>query len=265
MSTRALTPTPGRQTITCRITDINDLSPDVLGVTLEGDPEAINHLPGQYLELKLDEHTWVPFSIASAGRNDGVIELHIQHRPERDNSARLRELLTLSGELTIRMPGGECVLDVQSERPLLLIAAGTGFAQMKAIVEAVLIDQPSRAVFIWWAAREHRDLYAEYLASEWAARFDNVHFHAVTELALDQPLADSPRIAHYQGRITDVLESALPGLTIEGEPVAVGECDVYLSGSPGMVYACVDVLEEHGVSPDRLFSDVFAYAPRPAR
>ncbi|WP_447956391.1 FAD-binding oxidoreductase [Vreelandella sp. EE7] len=265
MSTRALHQTSGRQTITCRITDIKELSSDVLGVTLKGDPQAINHLPGQYLELKLDDTTWVPFSIASHGRGDGVIELHIQHRPERDNSVRLRELLTLSGELTIRMPGGESVLDSQSHRPLLLIAAGTGFAQMKAIVEAVLEEQPARPVFIWWAAREHRDLYAEYLASEWAARFDNVHFHAVTELELDQPLADSPRIAHYQGRITDVLERALPTLAIEGTPVAVGECDVYLSGSPGMVYACVDVLEAHGAVPDRLYSDVFAYAPRPAK
>ncbi|MFI0474363.1 NAD(P)H-flavin reductase [Halomonas sp. HMF6819] len=263
MSTSTQTPT--REAITCRITDVRALNPDVLGVTLEGDPDAISHLPGQYLELKLDESTWVPFSIASHGRGDGVIELHIQHRPERENSARLRELLTLSGELTIRLPGGECVLDVQSERALLLIAAGTGFAQMKAIVEAVLDAQPARPVFIWWAAREHRDLYAEQLASDWAARFDNVHFHAVTELELDKPLTDAPRIAHFQGRITEVLERALPTLAIEGEPVAVNECDIYLSGSPGMVYACVDVLEAHGAAPDRLYSDVFAYAPRPTR
>ncbi|MFG6668329.1 FAD-binding oxidoreductase [Halomonas sp. HNIBRBA4712] len=260
MSTSTLT--PHGETITCRITDVRELSRDVLGVTLEGDPAAINHLPGQYLELALDDRTWVPFSIASHSRGDGVIELHIQHRPERQNSARLRELLTLSGELTVRLPGGESVLDSQSDRPLLLIAAGTGFAQMKAIVEAVLAEQPSRRVFIWWAAREHRDLYAEQLASDWAARFDNVHFHAVTELELDQPLLKGPRIAHYQGRIDDVLERALPSLSIEGEPVAANECDIYLSGSPGMVYACVDVLEAHGADPERLYSDVFAYAPR---
>ena len=38
--------------------------------------------------------------------------------------------------------------------------------------------------------------------------------------------------------------------------------DVYLSGSPGMVYACVDVLASLGLDPSRVFSDVFAYAPR---
>ncbi len=39
--------------------------------------------------------------------------------------------------------------------------------------------------------------------------------------------------------------------------------DIYLSGSPGMVYACLDVLEAKGATAERVFSDVFAYAPRP--
>lgn len=38
--------------------------------------------------------------------------------------------------------------------------------------------------------------------------------------------------------------------------------DVYLSGSPGMVYACIDTLAPLGLDPERVFSDVFAYAPR---
>ena len=46
-------------------------------------------------------------------------------------------------------------------------------------------------------------------------------------------------------------------------PITPSDCDVYLSGSPGMVYACVDVLERLGVNSERMFSDVFAYAPRP--
>ncbi|MFP3367315.1 hypothetical protein R0J93_27105, partial [Pseudoalteromonas sp. SIMBA_148] len=45
------------------------------------------------LEMKLDDTTWVPFSIANAASDDGVLELHIQHWPERSNSARLRSLL----------------------------------------------------------------------------------------------------------------------------------------------------------------------------
>ncbi|MBR9905790.1 MAG: NAD(P)H-flavin reductase, partial [Gammaproteobacteria bacterium] len=75
------------RTLTCQVTEVENLNPDVFGVTLAGRPEAMQHAPGQYLELKLDDTTWVPFSIASADRSNGVIELHIQHWPERDNSA----------------------------------------------------------------------------------------------------------------------------------------------------------------------------------
>ncbi|MBE0403261.1 NAD(P)H-flavin reductase [Halomonas citrativorans] len=241
------------RTLTCQVTAVEDLNPDVFGVTLKGRAESMQHAPGQYLELKLDDNTWVPFSIASAEQGDGVIELHIQHWPERDNSVRLRNLLQVANQLTLRLPGGECVVDAQSERPLLLIAAGTGFSQMKAIVEATLRDQPERPISLWWAAREHRDLYAESLATEWAQRYPNVTFKAVTEFPLTEPLASGERIHHHQGRVDLVLEKAT---------LTFSDYDVYLSGSPGMVYACLDVLEAKGVVSERVFSDVFAYAPR---
>jgi len=241
------------RTLTCQVTEVENLNPDVFGVTLSGRAEAMQHAPGQYLELKIDESTWVPFSIASAERGDGIIELHIQHWPERDNSVRLRELLQVANQLTLRLPGGECVLDLESERPLLLIAAGTGFSQMKAIIEAVLREQPEREVSLWWAAREHRDLYLEQLASLWAQTYENISFHAVTELPLEEPLAQGERISHHQGRIDQVLKEA---------DITPDAHDVYLSGSPGMVYACLDALDAKGGKLERVFSDVFAYAPR---
>ncbi|GAA3911009.1 hypothetical protein GCM10022228_22730 [Halomonas cibimaris] len=241
------------RTMTCRVSEVEDLNSDVFGVTLEGRAEALTHAPGQYLELELDESTWVPFSIASGDRDDGRLELHVQHWPERSNSARLRELLQVAQKLTVRLPGGDCVLDMSSTRPLLLVAAGTGFAQMKALIEAALAQNPERDIQLWWAVREHRELYLEPLATRWAQTYPHFTFHAVTELALLEPLADGERIMHHQGRIDEVLEDA---------PLTPAGCDVYLSGSPGMVYACLDILAEKGIDQTRVFSDVFSYAPR---
>ena len=241
------------RTLTCQVTEVENLNPDVFGVTLTGRAEAMQHAPGQYLELKIDDTTWVPFSIASVDRGDGTIELHIQHWPERDNSVRLRELLQVANQLTLRLPSGECVLDLESARPLMLVAAGTGFSQMKAIIEAVLHQQPEREVSLWWAAREHRDLYLEQLACQWAQTYANVSFHAVTELPLEEPLAAGERITHHLGRIDHVLKAA---------EITPDTNDVYLSGSPGMVYACLDVLDTKGMPLERVFSDVFAYSPR---
>ena len=241
------------RTLTCQVTEVEDLNPDVFGVTLQGRAEAMRHAPGQYLELSLDEKTWVPFSIASAERGDGKLELHIQHWPERDNSARLRELLQVANQLTLRLPSGDCVLDLDSQRPLLLVAAGTGFAQMKAMIEAVLEHQPERDIALWWAAREHRDFYLESLACQWVRDHANITFHAVTEMPLQEAMTTSERIHHHQGRIDQVLMAA---------DIQPHNCDIYLSGSPGMVYASLDTLTAKGLNHARVFSDVFAYAPR---
>lgn len=240
------------RTLTCLVTEVEDLTPDVFRVQLEGRPEAIAHDPGQYLELKLEEDLWVPFSIANAHAGDGSIELHIQHWPERDNSARLRELLQVAERLTLRLPSGDCVLDPYSTRPLLLIAAGTGFSQMKAIAEAALHDDPAREIDIWWAAREHRDLYLERLPREWAGEHANVCFHVVTEVTPEESV-EGERVGGHRGRIDQALAGALED---------VSGHDVYISGSPGMVYACVDVLASLGLASSRVFSDVFAFAPR---
>ncbi len=240
------------RTLTCLVTEVEDLTPDVFRVQLEGRPEAVAHDPGQYLELKLAEDIWVPFSIANAHAGDGAIELHIQHWPERDNSARLRELLQVAERLTLRLPGGDCILDPDSTRPLLLIAAGTGFSQMKSIVEAALHHDPAREIDLWWAARERRDLYLERLPREWAAEHANVRFHVVTEVKPAEAVVGE-RVSGHRGRIDQALAEALED---------VSGHDVYISGSPGMVYTCVDVLASLGLASSRVFSDVFAYAPR---
>lgn len=240
------------RTLTCRVVEVEDLNPDVFRVILEGRPEAVAHAAGQYLELRLDDDTWVPFSIANAHGGNGIIELHIQHWPERDNSARLRKLLQVAERLTMRLPGGDCVLDPDSRRPLLLVAAGTGFAQMKALVEAVLEAQPERRIDLWWAARERRDLYLEHLPRQWAASHDKFRFHIVTEVPSTESM-EGEGVRVHRGRIDQALATSLED---------VSDCDVYISGSPGMVYACVDVLASLGLDASRVFSDVFAYAPR---
>ncbi|HET8790382.1 MAG TPA: NAD(P)H-flavin reductase [Modicisalibacter sp.] len=240
------------RTLTCQVNAVEDLTSDVFRVSLEGRAEAVAHAPGQYLELKLDDETWIPFSIANAHRGDGTIELHIQHWPERDNSQRMRELVEHSPHLTVRLPNGDCVLQPSGQRPLLMLAAGTGFAQTKALVEAAFATDSTRPITLWWAVRERRDFYLESLAREWVEAHPNFTFHGVSEAPLEVDFADE-RVHAHQGRIDRVLAASLDD---------VSEYDVYLSGSPGMVYACVDTLAPLGLVPKQTFSDVFAYAPR---
>lgn len=246
------------RTLTCQVETVEDLTPDVFRVVLEGRPEAIVHAPGQYLELEVDDGTWVPFSIACAENGQGRLELHIQHWPERSHSARLREILTHRARLSVRLPHGDCFLPLNRSEPLLLIAAGTGFAQLKAIVEAALAEAPARQISIWWAVRERRDLYAESLAREWAVAHPNVDFHAVVEMP-ETEFESRSGIIWHAGRIDEVLAAEFGSST--GPQTLVG-FEIYLAGSPGMVYACVDTLAPMGLTEAQVHSDVFSYAPR---
>ena len=42
----------------------------------------------------------------------------------------------------------------------------------------------------------------------------------------------------------------------------LSDAQVYISGSPVMVYATLDHLIENGLKEENAFSDVFEYAPR---
>lgn len=223
------------------------LSANVHRLLLRGDRAQIVFAPGQYLEIHVGE-SWLPFSIASAPTGDGTLELHVQYAPQSASARSLFELLAVGRELEVRLPGGEALLDLDDPRPLLLIAAGTGFAQMKAIVEASLAHRPDRPVHLWWAARERQELYLESMARDWQAQFPRFSFTPVVECheeGFDGVVERIDRALHQR------LENA-------------HEASIFISGSPGMVYAVVDTLERIAPAAERLFSDVFSYAPRDA-
>ncbi|RKR04426.1 CDP-4-dehydro-6-deoxyglucose reductase [Kushneria sinocarnis] len=237
-------------TITCRIETIETLGADVHRVFLRTDQPVVTHAPGQYLELD-SGRAWLPFSIASAPRSDGLIELHVQYVAASENSQTLFERLRVGEMIDARLPGGECSFELGDPRPLLLIAAGTGFAQMKSIIEAALAHDPGHDIHLWWAGREREELYLESLVRRWVDEYPNVRFTPVVEL---------PGEEDFDG-VVERIDRAL-----HERVGSTREASIFIAGSPGMVYAVVDTLEALEPLTERVFSDVFSYAPRqPAR
>lgn len=236
---------------------IESLAPGIIQVFLRQQGEGIAHAPGQYLEVSVEldgVQKWVPFSIGNAYRGDGLLELHILRVAESKSNSALHALLKVGEQLNVRLPKGEAVLRPDDTAPLLLIGAGTGFAQMKAISEAVLAKDPDHHIDLWWAARHSRELYMGHLPREWAQRYPNFHYHPVVEE--HQPGNDAQEdIELLIERIDNALAATL---------TATRHYSVYISGSPGMVYSVVDALEAIEPLTERVFSDVFSYAPRPS-
>lgn len=225
---------------------LEPLGADIVRVSL-----ALDAVPafqaGQYLELALPDGNWAPFSLACApgSRN---IELHIQYLPGRETAAQLRKLLQPGHRVQLRMPAGGCYLQGE-ERPLLLVAAGTGFAQMKSILEAAWNRGWQAPITLYWAARTAAGLYALEQAQAWQQQHAGFTLVPVVELAE----------ADWQGRTGRITET----LAADFLPAdSASQLEGYISGSPAMVYAVEDLLMSRGMPARALHSDVHDYAPR---
>lgn len=236
-------------TVKFRVVKCEPLKASVTRLILQG-PSNIRHAPGQYLELGVvvdEKQRWLPFSIANACRCDGKLELHIQYAQESPALISLWSKLTQDALLDVRLPKGNSVLKEGDDAPLLLVAAGTGFAQMKAIIEAALDENPARVVELWWGASTREALYLDEVARQWVQQYVHFAYYPVVEHADD---------TGFDGVIARIDHA------LEQHVTHVSHYSIFLSGSPGMVYSVVDTLARIGPLTERIFSDVFSYAPR---
>lgn len=224
------------------------LAPDVVGIwlrPLHGD--RLNWLPGQYLDVILEDGKHRPFSIASGPRRDGLIELHVRHVPGGGFTSWVYESLKVGDRLAIEAPLGTFVPREDSERPMLFMAGGTGFAPVKAIVEHFIALGTRRPMHIYWGARIAADLYLLELARSWASKVPNITFTPVLSDA-DEAKASGLR----EGLVHNALLADHPDLN---------GVELYMSGPPPMIAAGRDFFVEAGLPEDRLYFDSFDLAP----
>jgi CDP-4-dehydro-6-deoxyglucose reductase, E3 len=225
------------------------LAPDVIGLHLQpaaGQPR-LQWLPGQYLDVLLDEGRRRPFSIANHPQADGSIELHVRHVAGGGFTSWVYDTLKVGDALRIEGPLGTFVPREDSERPMVFMAGGTGFAPVKAIVEHFMALGTRRPMRVYWGARSAADLYLRELAAGWAGTAHDLVFHAV--------ISDPEQAAAHGLRMGLVHEAVL-----EDQPDLSGY-DVYMSGPPAMIDAGRKLFTDAGLPEERLYYDSFDYAP----
>ena len=225
------------------------LAPDVIGLHFQpaaGQPR-LQWLPGQYLDVLLDEGRRRPFSIANHPQADGSIELHVRHVSGGGFTSWVHDSLKEGDALRIEGPLGTFVPREDSERPMVFMAGGTGFAPVKAIVEHFMALGTRRPMRVYWGARSAADLYLRELAAGWAGKAHDLVFHAV--------ISDPEQAAASGLRMGLVHEAVL-----EDQPDLSGY-DVYMSGPPAMIDAGRKLFVDAGLPEGRLYYDSFDYAP----
>jgi CDP-4-dehydro-6-deoxyglucose reductase len=228
----------------CRVERIEHLSHDVLRMSLKlPESQRLQFLAGQYLDFILASGHKRAFSIANAPHDDRLIELHIRRVPGGEFTDYVFEQLKEKAILRIEAPLGSFFLREQSDRPIILMGGGTGFAPLKGIVEHAFHIGVERPMHLYWGVRSRRDLYLPDLPERWAAEHPGFRYTPV----LSEP---DPDWTGRKGWVHDAVCEDYPDM---------GPFDLYMSGPPPMIIAAREAFERAGLSPAHMYYDSFEY------
>lgn len=230
-----------------RVAALDRLADDVMRVRLQlPKSEKLRFLAGQYLDILLPDGRRRSFSIANAPHDEQFLELHIRHVPNGSYTTHVFENMREKEILRIEAPLGTFYLREASERPMLMMAGGTGFGPIKALIEHATAIGDTRPIHLYWGARAKADLYQHDLVQTWLDARQNFQYTPV----LSEPAADD-NWAGKTGWVHEVLAADYPNL---------GDHDVYLCGPPPMIDGAKAQFTAQGLPTSQLYFDSFEFA-----
>lgn len=207
-----------------RVAKIERVSDDVAIISLQlPATERMQYKAGQYIEFLLKDGKRRSYSMANAPHTDEQISLHIRHMPgglftdHVFGAMKERDILRFEGPL------GTFFLREDSDKPIVLLASGTGFAPIKALVEHAMHLKLNRPISLYWGGRRPQDLYMHALCETWAQTLPGFKYVPV--------ISDAKPEDNWQGRTGFVHRAVMEDL-----PDLSGH-QVYACGVPVMVDA----------------------------
>lgn len=232
-----------------RVASLRKLADDVMEISLSLPAnQRLAFRAGQYIEFILRDRSRRAFSIANSPSNDEVIELHLRHVKGGTFTNHVFDEMKEKAILRFEGPFGTFHISESSNRPLILIAGGTGFAPIKSMVEELIEKGDTRPLHIYWGARAKVDLYRNDLPEKWAFQHEHINYVSV----LSEPNDND----EWQGR-TGFVHSA-----VEEDFANLSKFDVYVAGPPPMVDAAKAGFIKQGLPENQLFFDSFEFAEK---
>src|ERR1700761_3040627 len=238
-----------RKTITANVFRVTRATDDVYTLMLRF-PAGIRarFKAGQYLRVQMPDGDTRNFSMANAPRESDGVHLHIRKIPGGQFSEGVLAGLQKGDKLKVEIPFGEFYLRTGTERPIVCLATGTGFAPIKSIIEDLFVRGNSRPVRLYWGGRRRDDLYLANLAEKWMARAPWLNFTPV----LSEPDAD------WRGATGMVHEAVLRDIS------DLSGWQIYACGNPLMIRSAERDFHERGGLPDgQFFADPFVASGNP--
>jgi len=228
-----------------RISSLVHASPDVIQLQLQlPASESFQYRAGQYLDVLLRDGARRSYSMANAPHTGPALELHIRHMPGGRftdlvfGSMKERDIVRIEG------PMGSFFLREDSNKPVVLLASGTGFAPIKALIEHMQERQITRPATLFWGGRRPHDLYMDDWVRAQCAVMPHLSYVPVVSDALPED--------NWDGRTGFVHQAVL-----EDIPDLSG-FQVYACGAPVVVESAQrDFSDLAGLDEAEFFADSF--------
>jgi CDP-4-dehydro-6-deoxyglucose reductase len=202
---------------------------------------------GQYVEFILQGGARRSYSMANAPSQLGsppAIELHIRHMPGGLFTDHVFGAMKEKDILRMEGPYGSFFLREESARPIVLLASGTGFAPIKAIVQQMQHKGITRPAVLYWGCRRRADLYQHDWCLQAAAEMPQLRYVPV----LSEPGADDAWTGRG-GYVHQAVMADHPDLSAH---------QVYACGAPLMVEAAErDFVARCGLPAEEFYADAF--------
>jgi len=236
------------KTLPCRVEQLEKRADDVMVMKIKLPAnERLQFLAGQYIDFQLKDGKTRSYSLANPPHDDALLELHVRHvsgglfTDTVFSTLKARDILRLKGPL------GSFFIREDSDKPMIFIAGGTGFAPIKGMLEHAFAEHTDREMVLYWGVRALKDLYMAELPRQWQAEQPNFSFIPV--LSNPQP------VDHWQGRTGFVHEAVLADFA------DLSGYQVYACGAPVMVDSARESFTRtRGLPEEEFFADSFVYA-----
>ena len=233
-----------------RVAKKEQLSHDVIALHLQlPASERLQFLAGQYVEFILKDGKRRAFSIANAPHDNDFLQLHIRVIPSGLFSEYVANELQEKAILRLEAPFGNFFLRENSDKPVIFVAGGTGFAPVKGIIEHMLHNNIKRDIILYRGARVAEDLYMNELCEKWAELTPHLTYIPV----LSEPVAAD----NWQGRTGLVHQAVLDDIK------DLNAYQAYVCGAPAMCDVAHTSFVKQGLDADEFFSDAFTFATAP--
>ena len=228
-----------------RVELLEKLNHDVMKMLLKlPGGEKLNFLAGQYIEFIMADGTRRAFSIASAPHAE-LIELHLRLIDGGKFTHYVFEEMQEKSIHRIEAPIGQFFLR-ESDKPIIFVSGGTGFAPIKSIIEDMFENGNQRPIFLYQGVRKLDDLYMDDLCKQWQKTQTNFSYIPVfSELDKDH---DNLRTGFVHHAVLEDIQD-------------LDQYQVYCCGAPILVESTFKDFVAAGLPEDEFFADAFSFSP----